>query len=204
MKKFYLLLTLSLCLVLSACGGNTDTPTNMETPTSSDNSIVEETQNSEETPKAEDNQQQEEVMPEPMYFESDEVVDKFFTDYNAIAEVPIPVEEIEKGNIKTKALVYIDDLSLEIINAKDFLSVSMSSSVENEETKLYSVFRDTIKAMMADTADEDIQSAWDAIHESGYLVENYDFNGVSITYVPSKELSWGTSNLRVDLEFSLK
>ena len=80
----------------------------------------------------------------------------------------------------------------------------MSSSVENEDTKLYAIFRDSIKAMSADTADEDIQFAWSTIHESGYLVEDYDFNGVSITYVPSKELSWGTSDLRVDLEFPLK
>ena len=205
MKKFYLLLILSLCLILSACGGNADTPNNGEELNASDNVIVEETPNIEETPNVEDSQQEEVVTdPEPIYFESDEVVDKFFTDYNAIAEVVIPVEEIEKGNIRTKALVYIDDLSLEIINASDFLSVSMSSSVENEATTLYAIFRDTIKAMSADTADEDIQSAWNTIHESGYLVEDYDFNGVNITYVPSKELSWGTSNLRVDLEFPLK
>lgn len=206
MKKFCLLLILSLCLILSACGGNSDTPTNAEEPNVPNNAVVEETPNIEETPKVEDNQQQEEVTPDPesLYFESDEIVDKFFTDYNAIAEVVIPAEEIEKGNIRTKALVYIDDLSLEIINASDFLSVSMSSSVENESTTLYAIFRDTIKAMSADTADEDIQSAWNAIHESGYLVEDYDFNGVSITYVPSKELSWGTSDLRVDLEFPLK
>lgn len=205
MKKFYLLLILSLCLILSACGGNSDTPTNAEEPNIPNSAVVEGTPNIEETPEVEDSQQEEVVTdPEPIYFESDEVVDKFFTDYNAIAEVVIPVEEIEKGNIRTKALVYIDDLSLEIINASDFLSVSMSSSVENEATTLYAIFRDTIKAMSADTADEDIQSAWNAIHESGYLVEDYDFNGVSITYVPSKELSWGTSDLRVDLEFPLK
>lgn len=206
MKKFCLLLILSLCLILSACGGNSDTPTNAEEPNIPNSAVVEGTPDIEETPEVEDNQQQEEATPdpEPLYFESDEIVDKFFTDYNAIAEVVIPAEEIEKGNIRTKALVYIDDLSLEIINASDFLSVSMSSSVENETTTLYTIFRDTIKAMNSDTTDEDIQSAWNAIHESGYLVEDYDFNGVSITYVPSKELSWGTSDLRVDLEFPLK
>ena len=182
MKKSCLLLILLLCLILSACGRNS------------------------ETSKVEDNQQQEEVTldPKPLYFESDEVVNKFFTDYNAIAEISISADEIEKGNIRTKALVYIDDLSLEIINTTDFLSVSMSSSVENEDTKLYAIFRDSIKAMIADTTDKDIQSAWNTIHESGYLVEDYDFNGVSITYVPSKELSWGTSDLRIDLKIPLK
>lgn len=199
MKKFYLLLITSLCLTLTACGGNADDHTNAEEPNISDNVIIE------YTPNVNDNQQEKLVADSmPIFFESDEVVDKFFTSYNAIAEVVIPVEEIEKGNIRTKALVYIDDLSLEIINASDFLSVSMSSSVDNENTKLYAIFRDTIKAVNADTADEDIQSAWNTIHKSGFIVEDYDFNGVSITYVPFKELSWGTSDLRVDIEFPLK
>lgn len=206
MKKFCLLLILSLCLILSACDENSDTPTNAEESNVSNNAAVKETPNIEGIPKVEDNHHQEKVTPDPelLYFESDEVVNKFFTNYNTIAEVAIPAEEIEKGDIRTKALVYIDDLSLEIINAGDFLSVSMSSSVENEATTLYAIFRDAIKVMNADTADEDIQSAWNVIHESGYLVEDYDFNGVSITYVPSKELSWGTSDLRVNLEFPLK
>lgn len=140
---------------------------------------------------------------EQLFFKTDEIVNKFFSDYDAVAEITIPVEEIEKGNIRTKALVYIDDLSLEIINAGDFLAVSMSSSVENENTKLYAIFRDTIKAMRDDIVEEDILSAWDAIHASGYLVDNYDFDGINITYVPAKELSGGTFGLRVDMEFPL-
>lgn len=199
MKKFYLFLILTLCLTLSACNGNADTYTNADESNVSDNVIIEETLN------IDDNQHNKvDADPMPLFFESDEVVDKFFTSYNAIAEVVIPAEEIEKGNIRTKALVYIDDLSLEVINASDFLSISMSSSADNENTKLYAMFRDTIKAVNADTADEDIQSAWDAIRKSGFLVEDYDFNGVSITYVPSKQLSWGTSDMRVDMEFPLK
>ena len=113
MKKLCLLLILSLCLILSACGGNSDTPTNAEEPNVPNSAVVEGTPDIEETPEVENNQQQEEVAsdPEPLYFESDEIVDKFFTDYNAIAEVVIPAEEIEKGNIRTKEFVYIDDLS---------------------------------------------------------------------------------------------
>lgn len=182
MKKFCLFMIMSLCLILSACGR------------------VEKTDNA-----GEEAQQGGTIVDAmPTYFETDGCINEFFAKYNAIAEVAIPTEKIERGNIRTKALVYIDDLSLEVINASDVLSVSMSSSVENEDTTLYAIFRDTIKAMTVDIADEDIQSAWSAIHESGYLVEGYDFNGVSITYVPSTELSWGSSALRVDLEFPLE
>ena len=57
-------------------------------------------------------------------------MDKFFTDYNAIAEVPIPADEIEKGNIRTKALVYIDDLSFGEAGRK-ILCKRFSTKVKN-------------------------------------------------------------------------
>lgn len=137
------------------------------------------------------------------YFETDLIVNNFFVAYNAIAESPIDVTEIEIGNTKTKALVYIDDFSMEVINATDFLSVSISVDPENEDTKLLSIFSSCIKAMYPNVTDDEISTAWNAIHETGYMVEDYDFNGIKITYVPSKELSWGTSALRIDLSFPL-
>ena len=73
------------------------------------------------------------------YFETDLIVNNFFVAYNAIAESQIDVTEIENGNIKTKALVNIDDFSMEVINAADFLSVSISVAPENEDTKLLSM-----------------------------------------------------------------
>lgn len=200
MMKYCLLLILSLCLIFSGCGKNSE---NIEKSNMSDNSAIEEIPSNEKSPEAENNQQ-EATAPTFSYFASDKIVDKFFTDYNAIAEISIPAEKIEKGNIRTKALAYLDDLSIEIINAGDFLSVSMSSSAENEDTKLYAIFRDSILAMRTDIAVESIQSAWNSIHESGHLVEDYDLSGISITYVPSTDLSWGTSDLRVDLEIPLK
>lgn len=190
MKKLRLLFVLTLCLIFSACGSNTDTPSS-------------ESQAPESSSTLEVTSQSEEPSPAPEYFESDAVVDKFFTDYNSIAEIKIPAEEIEKGNIRTKALVYIDDLSLEVINANDFLSISMGCSPENESTTLYALFRDCIKTMRPDISDEDIQSTWDSIHESGYLMDGYEFNDIKITYIPSKELSYGMSNLRIDLNIPL-
>lgn len=199
MKKFNSLVII-LCLLLSACSSNVTASANTGFSDASDNSAID------DTTSVNDNQTLEETPncnPEPIYFESDEVINKFFTDYNAIAEIAIPTEKIEEGNIKTKALAYIDDLNLEVTNADNFLSISMSSSVENENTKLYAVFRDTIQAMNASVSENNIQTAWEAIHQSGYLVEDYNLNGISISYVPSKELSWGTSALRIDLKFPL-
>lgn len=194
MRKINLLFAiLSICILLAACGGSDDTSANNDT---TETPIVD------EAPEIKDAQTDEPLAdPEPewLYFESDEVVETFFVNYNAFAEVVIDANEIEQGNIRTKALVYIDDLSLEVINAGEYLAISMSSAPENEATTLYAIFRDTIKAMNETISEDDIKLAWNAIHESGYLVEDYDFNGMTITYVPSKELSWGTSDLRVDI-----
>ena len=195
-KIISVLLSLVLALSLfSACSGESESVHSQKTENATETNTPKEEEITTPEPETED--------PKNKFFESDEVVNNFFTDYNAIAEYEIPSDTIKKGNIKTKALVYIDDLHLEIINAKDFLSVSMGSDVENEETKLYSVFRDTIKSMRAEIEEDSIKSAWDSIHESGYLVEDYAFNDILITYVPYKELSKGHSNLRVDLKIPL-
>ncbi len=193
MKKWSILLLLVLSFVLTACGANKSTDLDASKSNASSDESVQQQKPSKDTT----------TEPTTTYFESDEVVNKFFADYNAFAEITIPASEIEKGNIRTKALVYMDDLSLEVINAEVFLSISMSTSVDNENGKLYSVFRDTLKTVQKGLAEEDIQSVWNAVHETGYVTEGYNLNGISITYIPSMELSWGTSDLRVDLNIPL-
>ena len=195
MKKLIALVLALICVFGLAGCGTTDNEVS-----SKDETNVSEVQSEEAETQEQETQSTGVVME---YFETDLIVNNFFVAYNAIAESPIDVTEIEKGNIKTKALVYIDDFSMEVINAADFLSVSISVAPENEDTKLLSIFSSCIQAMYPNVADDEILTAWNAIHETGYMVEDYDFNGIKITYVPSKELSWGTSALRIDLSFPL-
>jgi len=188
MKKRYLLhfSAIVLSLFLVACNSNSS-------------SLVTETENTSVDTKAESL-----TTEETVFFESDKLVNDFFVRYNAIAEIIIPIEEIENGNIRTKALVYIDDFSMEIIHGtNDVLFVSIGTSPNNESTMLYSVFRDSIKAMRENLADDVILTAWDNIHKTGYVVENYELSDIMITYSPYKELSRGISNLRIDLDFPL-
>lgn len=141
---------------------------------------------------------------ENIYFESDNLVNSFFEKYNAVSSNPIDVSDIEKGNIDTKALVYSDMFSMEVVNSGlGFLSVSISTDPENENTYLNDMFSDCIKAMNATLSDEDIDAAWNALHETGYMVEAYDLDGISITYIPYTELSRGHSDLRIDIIFSV-
>lgn len=153
MKKIYIFLFLSLCVCIYACGGNANTQVSKDL--SSDTESV-------------------------MFFESDEVVNKLFADYNEISEVKIPAEEIQKGNIRTKALVYMDEFSLEVINAPDFLSISIGFSDESNDNVLYAVFRDIIKVTRTDVTEDSIQSVWKELHEVRVIKEPV-FGDVSIS-----------------------
>ena len=199
MKKLIVLVSALICAFVLASCGTTDNEVSSKDETSDAMNVSkvqsEETSNTEVV---------EETEVELKYFETDVIVNNFFVAYNAVSESLIDVTEIEKGNIKTKALVYIDDFSMEVINGAGFLSVSISVEPENEDTKLLSIFSSCIKAMCPNVTDDEISTAWNTIHETGFMVEDYDFNGIKITYVPSKELSWGTSALRIDLSFPME
>lgn len=137
------------------------------------------------------------------YFESDDIVNDFFIKYNSIAIHQITPDMIKRGNIDTKAIVYADGFNIEIINVSGrTLDISIKTNPENEKTVLLTVFSDCIKAMNPTLSDEEILSAWKEMHKTGYMVNDYDFAGIIITYVPSKKLSWGINNPRVDLTFS--
>lgn len=138
------------------------------------------------------------------FFESDKTVDSFFVDYNKIAEIRFDASSIERGNIRTKALVYIDDFFCEVINTNNSLSVSFGCNPTNEEAMMYPAFRDIFLSTRPDVSEKEIVSAWESIHESGYLVEAFSFLDCTITYVPSKKLSYGDSDPRIDISIPLK
>lgn len=141
---------------------------------------------------------------ENIYFESDNLVNAFFEKYNAVSSNPIDVSDIEKGNIDTKALVYSDMFSMEVVNSnRGFLSVSISTDPESEETTLYNLFCDCIKAMNETLSSEDIGAAWDTLHETGCMVEGYDLDGIGIDYIPFVELSSGHSDLCINFIFPI-
>lgn len=146
----------------------------------------------------------EEQIVENSYFESDNVVNAFFEKFNAVSDNPIVASEIQEGNIKTKALVYSDMFSMDVVNSnRGFLSVSISTDPESEETTLYNLFCDCIKAMNESLSSEDIGAAWDTLHETGYMVEGYDLDGIGIDYIPFVELSSGHSDLCINFTFPI-
>ena len=201
-KIMMLILATFVVLSLDACDTVSEDSINITAE-----SVVKESSEEQESAVDEISTQETSIaVTEPVldYFEEDVVVNDFFTNYNAIAENIINPELIEKGNVKSKALVYADSFSLEVINSGNkSLSITIETMPEHEETTMQKVFCDCIK-VITDMTDDEIVNAWNDIHESGYMVENYELNGVIVAYVPSKELSWGVSNPRVDLAIPLE
>ena len=131
------------------------------------------------------------------YFATDAVVDDFFVQYNANAELAIPAEKVEKGKEDEQALVTMDGWGLEVINSGDFLTVNLYAVAEKEDTELYSLFRDVVKTMRENMTDEDIRIAWNDIPKTGETEEYYNFNGISVYYVPTWEMSFGNTPTKI-------
>lgn len=138
------------------------------------------------------------------YFKPNKNINDFFERYNDLSERPIKKEEIEEGNINTKAIVYYDDYSMEIIDSNNgFLSISIGANPENEYDGFRDMFFNCIKAMKKDLSEDQITKAWDDIHNSGYIVEKYNLQDIEINYIPYKELSQSHSDLRIDMSFPI-
>ena len=197
------MLVTCLNLSLVACGDSSEKLPNPTETISDTTNTQSDKNNVEEIPNEETSNQEPEATLD--YFKSDSTVNNFFTKYNAISENSISADEIKRGNIRTKALVYKDDFSLEIINVNnETLAISIETKPENEETSLFTVFSNCLKATNARISDDEIMAAWNTIHETGYTSKDHNFNGTTITYISSTELSWGITNPRVDLNIPIQ
>lgn len=202
MKKGYIVLLLMLfCLVSCGKSGGESKITNTPEVTENVIAII-------ETEKPEDGKEQVESTKEPelLYFKYDSVVDEFFSKYNSISSNKFKADQISKGNVQTKANARNDNLSLEIIHVDDFenpyIEVSIYSSYKDEDTVLYTAFVDTMKAECKGLSKKKIKKLWEKIHKTGYMVEDYDFNGIKISYVPHID-SQEYSEPRIDFNFPI-
>ena len=143
------------------------------------------------------------IQPSPKNTYSDDVVvNDFFEKFNSISSHPVAASDIQRGNIRTKALIYTDIFNMEIVNStQGNCYISISSSPEDENTILNELFGDCLKVVDVSLSDDDIASAWDALHKTGYMVDGYVLNDITISYIPYVELSKGHSNLRIDISF---
>lgn len=149
----------------------------------------------EETPSAEDDISN-------LYAE-DDIVNRFITDYNATSRFEIL--DISKGNIRTKYFGHTNDCRLEMINATDATAdsfcVSITGGTSSElNEKMFEVFPEIIHVLAPSVTDTQIEQTISSFKQDNTLKENYALGDtLTLTFVPSQELSKGYSTSRIDI-----
>ena len=125
----------------------------------------------------------------------DKVVNAFINDYNSISNSSL--ENIKKGNIKTKyfATSYGYYLELLHLNDTDKINITINQTNENSAsgvTGMKEVFRDIVKSIEPSLTDDEINSYFDNL-VSNEAITDSKLASLIIKYVPDKELSYGHS-----------
>lgn len=143
-----------------------------------------------------------EVPSEDIIFPSDEIVNRFIIEYNAVAEYPIT--NISKGNIVTKGIAYSNGCHMEIINANDAGAEAFCISIDagnndSAESHMIVVVRDIIKVLEPDLSEDEIDSKISELEGSGHTDFKVSNDLIIKYYNPPVELSYGMSNGRADI-----
>lgn len=136
-------------------------------------------------------------------YAEDEVVNRFITEFNNNTEFEIT--DIREGNIRTKFFGYANDRYLEMINANNAGAEAFSLKInggqeESDKLSMYDVFRASVKIFDPSITDETIDAVLDEFNSKDVLIEGYKIGDtITVTYVPTKELSWGKNDCRIDI-----
>lgn len=139
---------------------------------------------------------------EKLNYAEDEVVNNFIENYNSFSNSPI--DNIEKGNIRTKYFGETFGYFIEMINSNDTNKISVTINKTNENANIgmdgmKEVFHDVIKTIIGNIPDEDINSYFDKLVSNEYMLTEEAFDNLEITFFPDKELSKGQSRGHIEI-----
>lgn len=139
---------------------------------------------------------------EKLNYAEDEVVNNFIENYNSFSNSPI--DNIEKGNIRTKYFGETFGYFIEMINSNDTNKISVTINKTNENANIgmdgmKEVFHDVIKTIIGNISDEDINSYFDKLVSNEYMLTEEAFDNLEITFFPDKELSKGQSRGHIEI-----
>ena len=125
------------------------------------------------------------------YFESDELVNQFINEF--IENSDYDVEDIEKGNIRTKCFCYINECYTEIVNtSSDFeedaptLSITINGDNEKDLTdNMLDVMSAICKTVDPTLSDDTINDSIEEVKASQYMVDGIEVgDNITIDYLP--------------------
>ena len=146
------------------------------------------------------------IEPTPIAYADDAVVNRFIAEFNNNSVYEIT--DISKGNIRTKYFGYANGRHLEMINANGAgaeafcLKINGGQEASDKQT-MYEVFREAVKILDTSITDEMIDTALAEFDNRDVLIEGYTLgDSIAVTYVPTKEMSYGKNSCRIDISAS--
>lgn len=143
---------------------------------------------------------------ETVIYAEDNIVNRFITEFNQ--NTAYEITDISKGNIRTKYFGYANGRYLEMINATGAgaeafcLTINGGQEATDKQT-MYEVFREAVKILDPSITDEMIDTALAEFDNKDVLIEGYVLgDSITVTYVPTKELSYGKNLCRIDISAS--
>lgn len=125
----------------------------------------------------------------------DKVVNTFINDYNRKSNSSL--EDIKKGNIKTKYFASSYGYYLELLHANDTNKINVTINQTNENSAsgvagMKEVFHDIVKSIESSLSDNEINNYFDNLM-SNEIKTGFNLGTLKIEYIPDKELSNGHS-----------
>ena len=139
-------------------------------------------------------------------YAEDQVVDRFISEFNA--QSAFEITDISKGNIRTKYFGFANGRYLEMINANgagaEAFCLTINGGQEDaDKQSMYEVFREAVKVLDSSITDDMIDAAISEFNNKDVLIEGYVLSDcITITFVPIKELSYGKTSCRIDINAS--
>ena len=132
-------------------------------------------------------------------YAKDELINKFINEYNAIAKYQM--QDISKGNIRTKYHCKANGCWIEMINATEAAAESFTISInagnsEGADENAFSVLADMAKVFDPELTDEKINEVISE-HKKGESL--YFSDKFSASYSESVEMSWGKTDFEISI-----
>lgn len=132
-------------------------------------------------------------------YAKDELINKFINEYNAIAKYQM--QDISKGNIRTKYHGNANGCWIEMINATEAAAEAFTISInagnsKGADEKAFAVFTYMAKVLDPELTDVQINNSILALENGDKCTLSDDF---TIEYSPSAEVSWGKTDCKITI-----
>ena len=136
-----------------------------------------------------------------IFFKGDEVINHFIADFNSTYDVQIT--DIQETN-SFKTYGYIGNVYVQLRDSYDAAANNYNMSIfggnTDEKTEaMFDAFRKVAKVLDKKLADEQIETAIATWKSGDDIIEDTTLGELTITYVPSVEMSYGRNDSRIDV-----